>query len=311
MATLGVDLGGTNVRAAVVDGKGAVVAEARRAHGGGTPEAVAGVIAEVIREATAKVPLVPVYGVGVGIAAQVNADTGIVEVAPNLGWRDVPFAQVLSDRLGRNVVLLNDLSAAAWGEFRAGAGVGAQELLVVAVGTGVGAAIISGGALFRGAGGVAAELGHVKVVPGGRRCGCGDDGCVEAYAGGVSLKQQLREALEESRGTGLSEFVARSGRSLEGSLLEEAAAAGDPVAQVILQRAGSLLGLAVANQITMLNPERLILGGGTLHHLPSLRRAIITGVRAYATRSSLAHLTIVDAQLGDRSGLVGAALLAA
>src|SRR5690606_16523101 len=251
MATLGVDLGGTNVRAAVVDGAGNVVAEARRPHGGGAPEQVAEVIAEVIREATEKVPLVPVYGVGVGIAAQVDDQTGVVEVAPNLGWRDVPFANVLSERLGRSVVLLNDLSAAAWGEYRVGAGAGAEALLGVFVGTGVGAAIITGGARYRGASGVAAELGHVRVVPGGRRCGRGDDGCVEAYAGGVSLKQQLREALEESRGTGLAEFVARSGRPLEGSLLEEAAAAGDPVAQVILQRAGSLLGLAVANQVTM------------------------------------------------------------
>lgn len=311
MATLGIDLGGTNVRAAVVDGQGTIVAEVKRPHGGGTPEEVIAVITEVTREVLAKVPLLPVYGVGVGIAAQLDDVNGVVEVAPNLGWRNVPFASLLSEKLGRKVVLLNDLSAAAWGEYRGGAGRGAQELLVVFVGTGVGAAIITGGELYRGSTGVAAELGHVKLVPGGRRCGCAEAGCVEAYAGGNALRDQLREALHEARGTGLSELVERSGRPLEGSLLEVAAQAGEPLSQLILQRAGALLGLAVANQVTMLNPSRLILGGGTLHHVPSLRRGIVAGVQAYASRSSLAGLAIVDAQLGDRSGLVGAALLAA
>lgn len=309
MATLGIDLGGTYARAAVVDASGTIVAHEKRAHGGGSPEHVAGVIAAVGQAAMARVPLLPVYGVGVGLAGQLQGDTGVIRVAPNLGWREVPFGALLRERLGREVTVVNDLSAALWGEYRAGAGRGEEVLLMISVGSGVGSAIVVGGRLLAGATGVAGEFGHVKVQPGGRLCGCGERGCLEAYVGGHALADQTRELMKGPRGAGLSRLH-MDARPVDGRLLEEAARAGDPVASELFQRAGMLLGLAVANQVTMLNPGRLIVGGGTLHHVPGLRVALELGVRAHASMVSSQALTIVDAELGDDAGLIGAALLA-
>lgn len=309
MATLGIDLGGTYARAAVVDADGHIVAQEKRAHGGGSPEKVAGVLAAVAHAAMARVPLVPVYGVGVGLAGQIR-DNGVVYVAPNLGWHEVEFGRLLETALGREITLVNDLSAAAWGEFRAGAGKGEDVLLMISVGSGVGSAFISGGKLLSGASGVACEFGHVKVQPGGRLCGCGERGCLEAYVGGHSLAEQARELLAGPRGEGLSRLSFGT-RPVDGRLLEEAAHAGDPVASELFHRAGALLGLAVANQVTMLNPGRLIVGGGTLHHVPGLKAALVEGVRAHASLVSSRAVTIVDAALGDDAGLIGAALLAA
>lgn len=309
MATLGIDLGGTYARAAVVDADGNIVAHEKRAHGGGSPEQIASVIVSVAQAVMARVPLVPVYGVGVGLAGQLHGDSGVVYVAPNLGWREVPFGALLRERLGREVIVVNDLSAALWGEYRAGAGKGEEVLLMVSVGSGVGAAVVVNGKLLSGATGVAGEFGHVKVQPGGRLCGCGERGCLEAYVGGHALADQTRELMKGPRGAGISRLHVDT-RPVDGRLLEEAARAGDPAASELFQRAGTLLGIAVANQITMLNPGRLILGGGTLHHVHGLRTALEQGVRSQASVLSSRALTIVDGALGDDAGLIGAALLA-
>jgi glucokinase len=246
----------------------------------------------------------------VGAAAQIPLDSGLVAVAPNLGWRNVPLGALLSERLGHAVRLVNDLSAAAWGELHAGAGRGAQDLFVVFVGSGVGSAIIANGQLVRGANGVGAELGHVKVVPGGRTCGCGELGCLEAYAGGHNLIRQAQELLQEGSAPQLARLCGADPARLTPATLEQAADAGDAAAQAVHARAAQMLALAVANQITVLNPARLILGGGVLTHCPGLHRRVLEGVQAWSSRTSREGLLVADAELGDDSGLIGAALLA-
>jgi glucokinase len=218
----------------------------------------------------------------------------VVVNAPNLGWRDVDFGAALARATGREVQLVNDLSAAAWGEVSAGCAQGERDTFTVFVGTGVGSAIIADGGLLTGATQVAAEFGHVKLVSeGGRACGCGQEGCLEAYAGGAKLAEWMKEE-------GLS------GGAVE---LEPLAASGNAVAQRLYQYVSSSLALAIANQVTVLNPGMLVLGGGVLSRCPGLVQRIRDTVMARATVASRAELKIELAKLGDDSGLIGAALL--
>lgn len=309
MPTLGIDLGGTFARAAVVDDHGAILSVAKTALSERSPEAVVECIAEAAHEAL-RLAGTPVRAIGAGVAAQIPVDSGLVAVAPNLGWRNVPLGALLAQRLGHAVRLVNDLSAAAWGELHAGAGRGAQDLFVVFVGSGVGSAIIANGQLVRGANGVGAELGHVKVVPGGRACGCGELGCLEAYAGGHSLIRQAQELLAQGRAPQLSRLCGGDPARLTPLTLERAAEAGDAEARAVYEQAAHMLALAVATQVTVLNPARLILGGGVLAHCPGLHRRVLEGVQAWSSRTSREGLLIADAELGDDSGLIGAALLA-
>ncbi|NNB89602.1 ROK family protein [Corallococcus exiguus] len=308
MPTLGIDLGGTFARAAVVDGKGEILASAKVAVQDRKPQGVVETIAQAAEEAV-KQSGVKVDGCGVGAAGQIHKDTGVISVAPNLGWRDVPLAAMLTKRLGFDVKVVNDLSAAAWGELHAGAGRGAQDILVVFVGSGVGSAIIADGRLVQGGGGVAGELGHIKVVPGGRLCGCGEHGCLEAYAGGHNLIAQTKELLASGGSRVLETLAHDDPDTITPVTLETAAEAGDAKAKEIHDRAARFLALAVANYVTVLNPSRLVLGGGVLTHCPGIKRQVLDGVQQWSSRVSREGLLIADAELGDDSGIIGAALL--
>jgi glucokinase len=217
---------------------------------------------------------------------------------------------MLSTRLQRPVRVVNDLSAAAWGELKVGAAKGERHVLVVFVGSGVGSAIIANGQLVTGASGVAGEFGHIKVVRDGRLCGCGERGCLEAYAGGHNLIAQMQEALSGGKSSEMTRLVGGDMRFLTPAILEKAAANGDPVATDIFERAAGFLSLAVANQVTMLNPAHLILGGGVLMNGPRLRQRIAEAVSTQSSWVSRQVVRVSEAALGDDSGLIGAALLA-
>jgi glucokinase len=309
MPTLGIDLGGTFARAAVVDGQGQVLAAAKTALSERSPAAVVECIAQAAVSAM-KGAGANVERACVGAAGQIHRDSGILAVAPNLGWRNVPLGTLLQTRLGFPVRLVNDLSAAAWGELHAGAGQGAHDLLVCFVGSGVGSAVIANGQLVSGAGGVAGELGHIKMVPGGRLCGCGELGCLEAYAGGHNLIAQTRELMATGRSNILLELTDGDPARITPVTLERAAEAGDPDAREVYERASNFLALAVANMVTMLNPARLILGGGVLNHCHGMRLRLVEGVQTYSSQTAREGLFVADAELGDDSGLIGAALLA-
>jgi glucokinase len=309
MPTLGIDLGGTFARAAVVDGQGKIVAASKIPLAERSPSAVVESIAHAAKVAVESAGT-PVQFCGVGAAGQIHGDSGVLAVAPNLGWRNVPLGEMLRTRLGFTVRVVNDLAAAAWGELNAGAGRGAQDMYTVFVGSGVGSAIIAGGKLVSGSGGVAGELGHTKVVPNGRKCGCGELGCLEAYVGGHNLIAQTRELLATGRSHILMELTGGDPARVTPVTLEHAAERGDPEAREIYERASLMLAIAVANQVTVLNPARLILGGGVLAHCPGIRRRVLEGVQAYASMTAREGLLISDAELGDDSGLIGAALLA-
>lgn len=309
---LGCDLGATNVRVALVTEEGEILTSAREVLEDRDPAAVA---TEIGRLATsvlglAQRTLEEVVGVGVGLAGQVLGESGVVAVGPNLGWRDVDFGSLVERTLGRPVRVLNDLSAAAWGESRVGAARDVRDVLVVFLGSGVGAGLILGGRLYEGASGLAGEIGHVKVRPGERLCGCGERGCLEAYVGGHNVAERLRELLEAGQAPSI--LAAAGGRidRVGPRALGAAADDGDPFALAFLEEMASFLGLAIGNAITLLNPSRLVLGGGMFLGIAPLRALVEREVRRHAGRAAAGVLSITASALEDDAGLVGAGLLA-
>jgi glucokinase len=307
--TLAIDLGGTFARAAVVDEKSALISVAKMVLLARTPEQVADVLAEVAAEALRLADNPKIDHYGVAVAAQLESDQGIVTIAPNLGWKDIPLSALLKKRLSAPVYLVNDLRAAAWGEYAAGAGAGVDDIFTVVVGSGVGSAIIAGGELLTGVTNVAGEFGHIKVATEGRLCGCGMRGCLEAYVGGHHLIAQMKEAVQ-SEPTALAALCGGDLDSLSPVMLEEALRLNDPAAHAIFERASSLLAISIANQITVLNPARLILGGGVLRHAPSFVRVIREGIERHAGAVAARAVEVVTSSLGDDAGLIGVALLA-
>ena len=313
---LGVDLGGTNARAAVVDVEtGAVGAVTREALAERTPEAVVEALARVIAAAAGPGGARGFGAVGVGVAGQVLGASGLVLNAPNLGWRDVALGALLEGRMGVPVRIVNDLSAAAWGEVRFGAARDVLDALVVYVGTGVGSGLVLGGRLHEGARGVAGELGHVKVRPrpaeSPRRCGCGAVGCLEAYTGGANVAARVRAELAAGARSAIRELSGGDLSRVNAGIVEEAAAAGDAYARRLWDEVGELLGLAIAGAVTLLNPQRLVLGGGVLLGCPTLYEIVEWRVRNETSRTAAASLEVVRAARGDEAGVVGAALLGA
>lgn len=290
---LGVDLGGTHVRAAVIDReRGVVVGSVKETHRDKSPEAVVESIALAAARATKEAGLTGRLSCGVAVAGQLRGD--VVTVAPNLGWREVPFGQLLAAKLGARAAVINDLKAAAWGELMFGAARGETDSFTCFAGSGVGSASIAGGELILGARGVAGEIGHLKVkFEGGRRCGCGEFGCLEAYAGGLNLEAWMKE-------------VGLHGGAPE---LEVQAHSGNAEALHLWDFASSALALAIANQVTVTNPGCVVLGGGMLVRCPKMVERIIKTIQTRALAASREGLKIALAALGDDSGVVGAAML--
>ncbi|MBK7076381.1 MAG: ROK family protein [Myxococcales bacterium] len=309
MTVVGVDLGGTNLRVAAVE-DGAIVRRQRVVLGEARGvDAVVAAIAELVAEVAGAAAVVPV---GVGVAAMLADRRGTVVNAPNLGWRDVGFGAALAARLGARHPLgvYNDVNAIAFGELGAGAGRGARDLLAVFVGTGIGAGVIASGALVEGASNCAGELGHVKVAAGAgaARCGCGAVGCVEAYVGGAALQARIRRELAAGASPAVLAEAGAVDAAHPGHV--DALADDDPWARALWDECGAYLALAIGNALTILNSDRLVLGGGVLGRAPRLRARLVAGLPAVAPAAIVRPLTIVDAALGDDAGLIGAALLA-
>lgn len=314
---LGVDLGGTNARAAVVDtGSGEIVSAHKEPLRDRSPGAVIEVIRRALVEASRAAEIAPVSTgrVGVGVAGQCLGATGVVMNAPNLGWRDVAFGDLLSSALGLPVKVANDLAVAAWGEKRFGAAKGLDDVVLVFVGSGVGSGIIAGGRLYEGATGVAGEFGHIKVRPARaetapRRCGCGEVGCLEAYTSGMNVAARVREEIQAGARTAVRELAGGDLDRVTASLVDDAYRAGDAYARALWDEVGELLGTAIANLVTLLNPARVILGGGVLLGCPSLAALVRSEFDAKVSRSATRGLTLEHAWLGDDAGVIGAAVL--
>jgi glucokinase len=302
MAFVGVDLGGTRIRAGALGDDGRLLARTETLS---DPHRGAAAVLETLRQTITEMvaPLDGLGAVGVACAGQIQADTGVVVQAPNLGWTNVPLAGELRRALGVPVIVENDVRSAAWGEFTYGAGAADDSLVAVFVGTGLGSGAVLDGRLWRGAGNAAGEVGHTQVVPDGLPCPCGARGCLERYVSGSGFQQRFREALAAGHTTVLEEPVTAS-------LVYEAAQAGDPFAREVWSDAVRHLTVALANYMTLVNPRVLVLGGGVIETVPALFEAAAAGIPPLTTVLTRAVLRIERAVLGDWSGVVGAAALA-
>lgn len=311
---VGIDLGATHLRAALLQPAPASPVRLRELRvellGGTRPDPVADRLAEAVAEVAGDAPEAPI---GVGVAGMLRGHTGIVANAPNLGWRDVPFRALLKDRLpGRRIELVNDLNAIAYGEFLWGAGRGAADVLCVYLGSGMGGGIVAGGRLVEGAANAAGEIGHIKVVrgPSARACGCGGRGCVEAYVGGHRLTERARSELKAGARSGAVDLAGGDLNAVHPGHLDRAAAAGDPYACALWAEIAPHLGGVLASTVTLLNPGRLVMGGGVWTGAPELRRRVIDVYLEQVTAEAAASCEVVDAGLGDQAGILGAAALA-
>ena len=309
---VGVDIGGTKVAAGVVDEEGVVLARARRLTPSKSKEAAAveATIVEVVQELQATYDVV---AVGIGAAGFVDAARARVRFAPHLAWRDEPLRDALTGVLGLPVVVENDANAAAWAEWRFGAGRGESHLVCVTLGTGIGGGMVIEGVPQRGRYGMAGEFGHMVVVPDGRRCECGNRGCLEQYASGNVLGREARELARAGSPVTVSllERVEGDVEALVGPVVTEAAREGDPCAVELFDDVGRWLGVGLANLAAALDPGTFVIGGGV-----SEAGELLLGPARESFRRTLTGrgyrpvARIVPAAFGPEAGLVGAADLA-
>ena len=307
---VGIDVGGTKIAGGVVDEQGTILATALRVSPATDTQAIEASIEALVDELRGNHE---VAAVGVGAAGFVDSKRSTVMFAPNLAWRDEPLRRDLEKRLGLPVVIENDANAAAWGEFTFGAGADVADTLLVTVGTGVGGGIVLNGELHRGAFGVAAEIGHMRVVPDGILCGCGTRGCWEKYASGTAL---VREARDQARQGSLiaRSLVDRAGGDVEaitGPLITEAARDGDDFARESLAVLGRWLGEGIASLTAVLDPAVVVIGGGVSEAGDLLLDPVRAHFKANLTgRHYRPELEIRGALLGNTAGMIGAADLA-
>jgi glucokinase len=308
--TIGVDIGGTKIAAGVVDHRGTIVARTDRVTAADDPWRIRELIADVVRELTSEYM---VEGIGVGAAGFVDEQRSTVMFAPNVAWRGEQLRTSLEQRLKLPVVIENDANAAAWAEVRFGAGRGEPHVVILTVGTGIGGGIVLDGKLLRGRFGVAAEVGHLNVVPDGRRCGCGLQGCWEQYGSGRALVREAQEQASVSPAMAREMLRLAAGRpeNITGPMVTQAARAGDVAALQCFDELGRWLGRGIAQLASILDPGVFVIAGGVSAAGELLRAPVETTFRKHLTgRGHRPTAEIRIAELGPEAGLVGAADLA-
>ena len=309
--SIGIDIGGTKVLGGVVDTSGKILATSRKdtPKQGGTAltQTIAVVATELMQNHKAQ-------SVGISAAGFVSSDRETMLATPNIsGWNGVNLKNEISALIGVPVVIENDANAAAWGEAKYGAGRGENQMMLLTIGTGIGGGIVVDGKLHRGAFGIAAEFGHLRVVPEGHLCGCGARGCFEQYASGNALMRHAREAIAASpdashnlleRGNGTIE-------GLSGKHITEAAREGDHVALAAFNTTAQWLGAGIASLSVLLDPACVVIGGGVIDAGEILLAPTRAAMERYMPFSGK-HPSprIVAAELGNDAGVVGAADLA-
>ncbi len=318
---VGVDLGGTNVRAAVVDRKANICGQARN------PSAakqgihlVVNSLVETVRKAVADagIKMTDIGGIGSAVPGHIDAKTGVIHWSPNFGevvdgqmriFLETPYCEPISNELGVPSFAGNDANIAALGEFEYGAGKDTQDMVMFTLGTGIGGGVISGGKLVTGSTGGAVEIGHHVIVANGDQCGCGTFGCMEAYCGTAAILERAMRKIESNRQTLLFDMLQGDKTTLTPKMIDDAAKLGDAVSLEVFEETGYYLGIGIGNAVNLFNPAVVVIGGG-------IRKA--TGLLDAAERSmrrhtihSLAHTCrIAEAQLGEDAGVMGAAALA-
>ena len=309
--TIGIDVGGTKVLGGVVDESGKVLTTARkdtpRQGGNALTQTIADVAKELLQQHS-------VASVGVSAAGFVSSDRKTMLATPNIAdWNGVDLDHQLTALIGLPVVIENDANAAAWGEAKFGAGKNQDHMMMLTVGTGIGGGIVVNGALYRGAFGIAAEFGHMRVVPDGHICGCGARGCFEQYASGNALLRHAREAINASPEVARNLLSRGDGTvaGLTGQAITEAARDGDAVALAAFNTTGQWLGAGIASLAVLLDPACVVIGGGVIDAGEILLKPTRESLeRNMPFAGKHPYPEIIAAQLGNEAGLVGVADLA-
>lgn len=312
MHAIGVDIGGTKIAAGVVDEDGTLLAKTRRDTSPDDAASIDRAIADVYAELSASYEI---GAMGLAAAGFVAADRSGVLFAPNIAWRDYPLrdnvAALIDDDV--RIVVENDANAAGWAEFRFGAARDVDDMLMLTVGTGLGGAIVVSGELVRGAWGVAAEIGHMRVVPGGHYCGCGHEGCWEQYASGSALVRdaQAQAVVDPSAAGRLLELAGGDPEKITGPHVTKAAQEGDPLAVRLLADLGRWVGEGSASVAALLDPGLIVVGGGVASAGELLLAPARKGfAEQLSARGHRPEASIVVAAMGNDAGMVGAADLA-
>lgn len=308
---IGIDVGGTNVKLALVTSAGEIVYSnsiPTRAELG--YEYTIDNIKQAIKNLLQETNVNPqeVEGIGFGFPGQVDYKSGIVRLAPNIpGWVDIPIAKMIEEEFHIPTRVDNDVRCAALGEFNFGAGKGCENLICITVGTGIGSGLIVNGKLVRGASNAAGEIGHIKLqMHEGPVCGCGDSGCLEAFASGPAIVAMAEDYIKGGKS---AKFRELANPNITPYIVSEAAKAGDPVAKRIFATIGEYIGIGLASAVNLLNPEKVIIGGGVAAAGCFLIEPLKETLKKRAMKIAGETVEIVPAQLGNRAGVIGSSLL--
>jgi glucokinase len=309
---LGIDIGGTNLVVGSVPADGssllALGSEPTQPELGATSvlDRLVGLAERTIAQTKHKVPGAEILGVGIGAPGPLDTKSGIVLLTPNLGWVNMPLRQIIHDRLGLPAALDNDANCAVLGEWWVGAARGARHAIGITIGTGVGGGLVLEGRLYHGASDVAGEIGHTTIDTEGRRCKCGNYGCLEAYASGPNIAMRAIEAVEAGAASTLSALVAAN-QPITAQTVYEAAQQGDELALEVVNDTAKFLGAGIANLLNVFNPQVVVVCGGVTlagdHLFVPLRREVAR--RAF--KPAVQACRIVPGELINTAGVYGAA----
>ncbi|WP_163526360.1 ROK family glucokinase [Halobacillus ihumii] len=304
----GVDIGGTTIKLAVLSTEGEIIKKweipTNKSERG---KHIAGDIQEAIEAARSELNIHKsnILGIGVGAPGFINTKTGFIYVAVNIGWEDYDFGNELSELSGYSVWVDNDANLAALGENWLGAGNGAENVIAVTLGTGVGGGIIANGQIISGANGMAAEIGHMTVIPhGGAPCNCGKSGCLETETSATAIVRKAKEVLTAFPDSSLNKV-----KDMTAKKVFQAAADDDPGAKKVLESVTDTLGLAIANLAIAVNPNKIIIGGGVSKAGAQLLTPLKETFQLYALPRTIKACTFEIAELGNDAGVIGGAYL--
>lgn len=312
LLTLGIDIGGTKIDTALVDTSGNIVSTHYRfVDPSKDPyQTIADIIDSV--KLCLKDSKIKGSAIGVGVAGQIDKTKGVVRYSPNLpAWHDIPLKAKLEEAINLPVTVNNDVRVITWGEWRYGAGKGVNDIVCLFVGTGVGGGIVSNGRLLEGCQNTAGELGHMTIVAGGRKCHCRNEGCLEAYAGGWAIAERAQDAVRANPAAGQT-LVTLAGEisNISSITVAQAHKNGDPLAHRLVKDTARYLASGIVSIVNVFNPCLVILGGSVILGLPDIVPMLDKRVRDQALQTPVENLRITTAALGNKAGVIGAAVLA-
>lgn len=311
---LGIDLGGTKVMGAVMDGHGDLIARSRaKTRGWRDDEEVFRTVIQVGHRAIehAGIAVDQLAAIGICAPGPIDFDTGYIIETANLKFKNFPLGPRTADEFERPTIIENDVNAGVYGELKAGAARGARNVLGVFIGTGIGGGLIVNGALYRGSSTGAGEIGHIIIEAGGPRCGCGNRGCLEALASRTAITRDIRKAIKRGRRSSVSRMLTKETDLLSGKDLKSAYNSGDDVVRKAVNRAARLAGIGIGSLLNVLGPEMVVLGGGVVEAFgDDFVSRIERSARNIAFDINSVNVRFTRAELGDDAGVIGAATLA-